>query len=66
LIIAGLMLFGISRPFVFTPASAGAIRTLSADERALAPGLVSEGVTRWVPPVRQLNHRDRQLGYGLE
>jgi hypothetical protein len=31
-----------SRPFVFTPASAGAIKTLPADERGLASSLVGE------------------------
>ena len=36
------MLFGISRPFVFTPASGGAIKTLPADERGLASSVVGE------------------------
>lgn len=36
------MLFGISRRFVFMPASAGAIKTLPADERELASSLVGE------------------------
>jgi hypothetical protein len=42
LIVPGLMLFGISRPFVFTPASAGAMKALPASQRGLASGLIAE------------------------
>ena len=41
-IVPGLLIFGISRPFVFTPASARAIKALPASERGLASSLVAE------------------------
>ena len=42
LLVPGLLVFGCSRPFVFTPASAGPIRAIPADERGLASSLVTE------------------------
>ena len=42
LMVLGLMLFGASRPFVFTPASAAAIKALPASDRGLAASLVGE------------------------
>jgi MFS transporter, DHA2 family, methylenomycin A resistance protein len=42
LLVPGLLVFGFSRPFVFTPASTGPIRAIPADERGLASSLVTE------------------------
>jgi EmrB/QacA subfamily drug resistance transporter len=41
-LIPGLLAFGISRPFVFTPASTGPLEAIPADERGLASSLVTE------------------------
>jgi predicted MFS family arabinose efflux permease len=41
-ILPGLLVFGISRPFVFTPASTGPIKALPSSERGLASSLVAE------------------------
>lgn len=41
-LIPGLVLFGLSRPFVFTPASVGPTRALPAEARATASSLVTE------------------------
>jgi MFS transporter, DHA2 family, methylenomycin A resistance protein len=41
-LIPGLLLFGVSRPFVFTPASAGPMRNIPASARGLAASLVAE------------------------
>jgi EmrB/QacA subfamily drug resistance transporter len=41
-LLPGLLLFGISRPFVFTPASAGPVRAMPASQRGLASSLVAE------------------------
>jgi EmrB/QacA subfamily drug resistance transporter len=42
LLLPGLVAFGISRPFVFTPASTGPLKVIPADERGLASSLVTE------------------------
>ena len=42
LLLPGLLLFGVSRPFVFTPASTGPLKALPASERGLASSLVAE------------------------
>jgi EmrB/QacA subfamily drug resistance transporter len=42
LLIPGLVVFGVSRPFVFTPASTGPLKVIPADERGLASSLVTE------------------------
>ena len=42
LLLPALCLFGLSRPFLFTPSSTGPVRTLSARQRALAASLVTE------------------------
>jgi MFS family permease len=42
LLIPGLLAFSLSRPAVFTPASAGAFTAISPDRRALASDLVTE------------------------
>jgi sugar phosphate permease len=42
LFLPGLLLFGVSRPFVFTPASTGPVKELPASERGLASSLVAE------------------------
>ena len=42
LLLPGLVAFGISRPFVFTPASTGPLKIIPADERGLASSLVTE------------------------
>jgi EmrB/QacA subfamily drug resistance transporter len=42
LLLPGLLVFGISRPFVFTPAGAGPVKALPAAERGLASSLVTE------------------------
>ena len=42
LLLPGLLVFGFSRPFVFTPASTGPLRALSAEERGVASSLVTE------------------------
>jgi len=42
LLIPGLVVFGISRPFVFTPAGTGAVKALPDAERGLASSLVTE------------------------
>jgi EmrB/QacA subfamily drug resistance transporter len=42
LLLPGLVLFGVSRPFVFTPASTGPIKVIPAGERGLAASLVTE------------------------
>ena len=42
LLVPGLVVFGVSRPFVFTPASTGPLKAIPADERGLASSLVTE------------------------
>jgi EmrB/QacA subfamily drug resistance transporter len=42
LLLPGLVAFGITRPFVFTPASTGPLKIIPADERGLASSLVTE------------------------
>ena len=42
LLLPGLLVFGISRPLVFTPASTGPISAIPAHERGLASSLVTE------------------------
>jgi EmrB/QacA subfamily drug resistance transporter len=42
LLLPGLLVFGVSRPFVFTPASTGPLKAIPADERGLASSLVTE------------------------
>jgi EmrB/QacA subfamily drug resistance transporter len=42
LLLPGLLVFGFSRPFVFTPASTGPLKAISAEERGLASSLVTE------------------------
>jgi EmrB/QacA subfamily drug resistance transporter len=42
LLVPGLVAFGVSRPFVFTPASTGPLNVIAADERGLASSLVTE------------------------
>jgi EmrB/QacA subfamily drug resistance transporter len=42
ILLPGLALFGLARPFIFTPASTGPMGVLPADERGLAAGLVTE------------------------
>ena len=42
LLLPGLLLFGVSRPFVFTPASTGPMKALPPSERGFASSLVSE------------------------
>ena len=42
LLVPGLLVFGISRPLVFTPASTGPISAIPARERGLASSLVTE------------------------
>jgi predicted MFS family arabinose efflux permease len=42
LLLPGLLVFGISRPLVFTPASTGPIGAIPAAERGLASSLVTE------------------------
>jgi EmrB/QacA subfamily drug resistance transporter len=42
LLLPGLLVFGFSRPFVFTPASTGPLRAISAEERGVASSLVTE------------------------
>lgn len=42
LFIPGFLLFGVSRPLVFTPASTGPVKALPAGERGLASSLVTE------------------------
>jgi EmrB/QacA subfamily drug resistance transporter len=41
-LLPGLLAFGISRPFVFTPASTGPIEAIPTGERGLASSLVTE------------------------
>jgi EmrB/QacA subfamily drug resistance transporter len=42
LLLPGLLAFGLSRPFVFTPASTGPLKVIPQDERGLASSLVTE------------------------
>jgi EmrB/QacA subfamily drug resistance transporter len=42
LLLPALCLFGLSRPFLFTPSSTGPVRALPARQRALAASLVTE------------------------
>jgi len=42
LLLPALCLFGLSRPFLFTPSSTGPVQALPARERALAASLVTE------------------------
>lgn len=42
LLVPGLLVFSLSRPAVFTPASVGPLLTLSADQRGFAASLVTE------------------------
>jgi MFS transporter, DHA2 family, methylenomycin A resistance protein len=42
LLVPGLLVFGFSRPFVFTPASTGPLKVIAAEERGLASSLVTE------------------------
>jgi DHA2 family methylenomycin A resistance protein-like MFS transporter len=42
LLLPGLLVFGVSRPFIFTPASTGPIKVLPPGERGLASALVTE------------------------
>jgi EmrB/QacA subfamily drug resistance transporter len=42
LLVPGLLVFGISRPFVFTPAGTGAVKALPDAERGLAASLATE------------------------
>jgi MFS family permease len=41
-LLPGLLAFGVSRPFVFTPASTGPIEAIPTEERGLASSLVTE------------------------
>lgn len=41
-LLPGLLLFGLSRPFVFTPASVGPTQELPPEERATASSLITE------------------------
>ena len=42
LLVPGLLVFGISRPFVFTPAGTGPLKAIDPNERGLASSLVTE------------------------
>ena len=42
LLVPGLLVFGISRPFVFTPAGTGPLKAIDPEERGLASSLVTE------------------------
>jgi EmrB/QacA subfamily drug resistance transporter len=42
LLVPGLLVFGISRPFVFTPAGTGPLKAIEPEERGLASSLVTE------------------------
>lgn len=42
LVILGLLMFGLSRPFVFTPASTGPVKAIAPEQRGLASSLVTE------------------------
>jgi hypothetical protein len=41
-LIPGLLIFSVSRPLIFTPASAGALGALPTAQRGVAAGLVTE------------------------
>ena len=42
LLLPGLLVFGIARPFVFTPAGTGPLKAIAPEERGLASSLVTE------------------------
>ena len=42
LLLPGLLVFGIARPFVFTPAGTGPLKAITPEERGLASSLVTE------------------------
>jgi EmrB/QacA subfamily drug resistance transporter len=42
LLVPGLLVFGISRPFVFTPAGTGPLKAIPPEQRGLASSLVTE------------------------
>ncbi|WP_287221603.1 MFS transporter [Rhodococcus sp. (in: high G+C Gram-positive bacteria)] len=76
LLLPAFVLFGVSRPFVFTPAGTGPVRAISSSARGLASSLVTESrqigavlgvaVVGAVVTTVELAHRTGALGTGFD